>query len=208
MLKGAFTTSPNAPDEIRIVEVVHDWGAFYAPVLDPKLKGISAAKCFKFKGDANDECRMFYKDFMISKEDKPRPFQPGDIFRPRSDAEAAATFGVLWEASSAEVSTRHDTTLHNTTLHDTTRHYTTHHALALREPLSVPRALGRGTAHLGRGTNHFDLTISDDTTRHCTTRHYTTRHYTTLHDTTRNDTTRHYTALHYMPSSHDDLIIP
>ena len=170
VLKGAFTTSPNAPDEIRIVEVVHDWGAFYAPVLDPKLKGISAAKCYKFKGDANDECRMFYKDFMISKEDKPRPFQPGDIFRPRSDAEAAATFGVLWDASSAEVTALHATTLHDTTRHYTALHYTTRHYTTLH-----------GT------TRHY--TTLHYTTRHVTARHYTTLHYTTLHDTT----------LHYMP---------
>ena len=172
VLKGAFTTSPNAPDEIRIVEVVHDWGAFYAPVLDPKLKGISAAKCYKFKGDANDECRMFYKDFMISKEDKPRPFQPGDIFRPRSDAEAAATFGVLWDASSAEVTALHATTLHDTTRHYTTQHYTTRHYTTLH-----------GT------TRHY-------TTLHDTTLHYTTRHCTTLHDTTLHYTARHDTTLH------------
>ena len=163
MLKGAFTTSPNAPDEIRIVEVVHDWGAFYAPVLDPKLKGISAAKCYKFKGDANDECRMFYKDFMISKEDKPRPFQPGDIFRPRSDAEAAATFGVLWDASSAEVTALHATT--HTTLHDTTRHYTTRH-----------------DTHTLHGTTRHYTTLHTLHDTHCTTLHDTTLHYT--HDTT------------------------
>ena len=191
VLKGAFTTSPNAPDEIRIVEVVHDWGAFYAPVLDPKLKGISAAKCYKFKGDANDECRMFYKDFMISKEDKPRPFQPGDIFRPRSDAEAAATFGVLWDASSAEVTAlhaRHYTPRHYTTLHDTTLH---------QHAPDTPTTLARPPHD-----PHY-------TTLHYTTRHYTTRHYATLHDTTRHYTHyTHDTTLHYMPSSHNDLIIP
>ena len=103
MLKGAFCNERNAPDEIRIVDVVHDWSAFYAPVIDPKLKGISSAKCYKFKGDANGDARMFYKDAMISKEDKPRPYQPGDRFVPRSEAEAQSTFGVLWDASSAEV---------------------------------------------------------------------------------------------------------
>ena len=72
-------------------------------MIDPKLKGISSAKCYKFKGDANGDARMFYKDAMISKEDKPRPYQPGDRFVPRSEAEAQSTFGVLWDASSEEV---------------------------------------------------------------------------------------------------------
>ena len=102
VLKEAFALEQNRPDEIRLVEFVHDWDAFYAPALDPKFKGFSAPKCFKFKGDANGEGRMFYKDFMISKEDKPRPYQPGEVYKPRSQSEARLTYGALWDSASDE----------------------------------------------------------------------------------------------------------
>jgi hypothetical protein len=72
VLKGAFAVEANAPGEIRFVDLLHDWDAFYKPVMDPILKGFSAPKCFKFKDDANGDGRMFYKDTMISKEDTSR----------------------------------------------------------------------------------------------------------------------------------------
>lgn len=100
VLKDAFALERNAPHDIRFVELVHDWDSYYARALDPNLKRYTGPKCFTFKLDSLGAARLFYKDFMISKEERPRPHQPGTMYVPRTEAEGAKVFGALWAACS------------------------------------------------------------------------------------------------------------
>ena len=100
VLTSAFVNLANAPKIVELVPIVHDWDSFYAPHIDPYFANFSLEKVFKFKGDADGDTKMFYKEFMISKETLPRPFQRGGVFKPASEAAAASVFGALWELGS------------------------------------------------------------------------------------------------------------
>ena len=95
VLTSAFVNLANAPKIVELVPIVHDWDSFYAHHIDPFFANFSLEKVFKFKGDADGDTKMFYKEFMISKETLPRPFQRGGVFKPASEAAAASVFGAL-----------------------------------------------------------------------------------------------------------------
>ena len=102
VLKSAFKLQQNAPETIQIVDVVHDWDSFYSSHIDRAFENFSQEKCFKCMGDENDDTRLFYKHYMISKETLPRPYQRGDIFLCSSEAVGASVFGMLWESATDE----------------------------------------------------------------------------------------------------------
>ena len=110
VLKSAFALERNAPDEVKFVERVHDWDKYYCDAIDPRFARFGmttasgeATRCFKLKGNAAGEGRLFYKDFMVSRETKPRPLQINDLWQPTSAEEAESVFGSLW----TEASTRY-----------------------------------------------------------------------------------------------------
>ena len=109
VLKSAFALEKNAPDDVRFVERVHDWDQYYRDAIDPRFARFGmdsssgeATRCFKVHGNEADEARLFYKDFMISRETKPRPLQINDLWKPSSVEEAQSVFGSLWTAASVE----------------------------------------------------------------------------------------------------------
>ena len=90
------------------MERVHDWDKYYCDAIDPRFARFGmttasgeATRCFKLKGNAAGEGRLFYKDFMVSRETKPRPLQINDLWQPTSAEEAESVFGSLWTAASA-----------------------------------------------------------------------------------------------------------
>ena len=107
--KKCLCARENAPDDVKFVERVHDWDQYYRDAIDPRFARFGmdsssgeATRCFKVHGNEADEARLFYKDFMISRETKPRPLQINDLWKPSSVEEAQSVFGSLWTAASVE----------------------------------------------------------------------------------------------------------